>query len=63
MIFGLCKRRMSPYGYEQTLSAPRREVCLPPESGRACREIRKPRVLGLVTAQKRTSHAASANVS
>ena len=47
--------RMSPPGYEQTLGGPRCEVRSPLESRRKCHEIRKPRVIGPLTAQYRTS--------
>ena len=53
---------MSPYGYEQTLDRSRREVRFPLESGRECRHIREPRVLGPVTAQKRTAETISLDV-
>jgi len=54
---------MSAIGYEQTLDGPRCEVCFPLGSRHRRTEFQKPCVLGPVTAQKRTSHAASANVS
>ena len=54
---------MSACGYEQTLGRSRREVCFPLVSGRECRQIREPRVLGLVTAQKRTSGASAETLS
>ena len=49
-------------GYKQTLGAPRREVRFPLKSGRKFREFQKPRVLGLVTAPKRTPETGSPNV-
>ena len=54
---------MSAPGYQQTLGAPRREVCFLLVSGHADREIREARDLGLVTAQKRTLETNSPNVS
>ena len=54
---------MSAYGYEQTLDRSRREVRFPLESGRECRHIREPRVLGPVTARNPTSQTRSLGVS
>ena len=53
---------MSAYGYEETSERLSFGVCLPLESGRECPEIQKPRDLGLVTAQKRTSETSSLDV-
>jgi hypothetical protein len=54
---------MSAHGYQQTLEAPRREVCFLLVSGHADREIREARDLGLLSARKRTSETVSLDVS
>ena len=53
---------MSGYGYEQTLDAPRCEVCFLLGSGRADREFREPKVLGSLSTPKQTSETRSLDV-
>ena len=60
--FGSATDFFNSLGQERTLGSKRRGVCFAPESGRAYREFREPRVLGPLAAPKRTSETSSLEV-